>query len=281
MELLIFSRAMYSTWIYYAPDRILFDCGEGISTTLTNKIFAIQKIFLTHGHADHISGLWGFINTRNSAMGEREKPLEIYYPKGSEVIKKYLDFIMGSSNTMKYDLSTHEIDQNFEMILSQGNSKRFIRTFQTKHINNKLTLGYHIVEQRKRLKPQYQNLDQSEIKKIALDKGRDEISELYEQRLVTISGDGKTISREHMENTDTLIHECTFLNGEEIKGENHTVLEELVQKVLEVKPKRLILYHISGRYTNVLKKNMRKLKEELSSAGISLEYVYPGKIGGF
>ncbi len=272
---------MYSTWIYYAPDRLLFDCGEGISTNLTNKIFAIQRIFLTHSHADHISGLWGFLNTRNSAMGEREKPLEIYYPKDSEIIRRYLDFILDSSANMKYDLAVKEIDENFSLQLSNGNCKRYIKAFPTQHINNCLTLGYHILETRKKLKTEYQDLPQEQIKKLVTEIGRDSISENYERRLVTISGDGKTIPTEYMENTDTLIHECTFLDGDEIKGNNHTVLKDLIQKVLEVRPKRLILYHISGRYSTVIKKIMRQLKEELKSAGISLEYVFPGKTGGF
>ncbi|WP_121526993.1 MBL fold metallo-hydrolase, partial [Mesotoga sp. HF07.pep.5.2.highcov] len=77
MEFQIFSKALYSTWILYRPERILFDVGEGISTILGNSVYAIKDIFLTHGHVDHISGLWGLINTRNTAMGDRNKQLRI------------------------------------------------------------------------------------------------------------------------------------------------------------------------------------------------------------
>jgi len=34
MRIIAYSKALYSTWIYYSPDRILFDSGEGASTAL-------------------------------------------------------------------------------------------------------------------------------------------------------------------------------------------------------------------------------------------------------
>jgi len=268
---------MYSTWVYYSPDRLLFDCGEGISTSLTNKIFAVQKIFLTHGHADHISGLWGFINTRNSAMGEREKPLEIYYPEDSKIIEKYLEFIKSSSNWMKYSLSTYAIDENFKLQLEDGNSRRYIKSFETKHIVNAKTLGYHVMEERKRLKEEFRDLSQNEIRSIVKEKGKDFVTTKYEKKIFTVSGDGRVLSIEEMKDTETLMHECTFLDESDIKGTNHTVLPDLIENVLKAKPKRLIIYHISGRYKNKMRKIMGELNEKLSSNGIELQYVIPGK----
>jgi len=84
MRLIVYSKGLYSTWLYYAPDRLAFDAGEGLSSILGNKCFAIQHVFLSHGHADHISGLIGLINIRNSGMGDTEKPLTIYYPPTAE-----------------------------------------------------------------------------------------------------------------------------------------------------------------------------------------------------
>ncbi len=292
MEIIVFSKAMYSTWLYYAPDRIMFDCGEGVSTSLTNKIYAVQRIFLSHGHADHISGLWGFLNTRNSAMGEREKPLEIYYHSSSSRIRKYLEFIMESSNRLKYEILIREIDEGFKLPLfpkgdelpgeetSEPSRKksRYLEVFSTKHMETEITLGFHIKEKRKRLREPYRSMPQSEIRKVIQSKGTEEISEFYDQNLFTYSGDGLVMPLSRLVNTDTLFHECTFLNLEDRKGENHTSLEELLEPILEAKPKELYLYHISSRYSDSLRERIEKFERRMAENGIKVIIIPPGKI---
>ena len=272
---------MYSTWLYYAPDRILFDCGEGISTLLTNKLFAVKKIFLTHSHADHISGLWGFLNTRSSAMGEREKPLEIYYHKSSDQIRNYIEFILKTGNKLKYDLSIHEIDTGEEIPLTEGNGKRYIKAFNTDHMKSEVSIGYQIRETRKRLKEDYKGLDQEAIKQIIKEKGRDAITERYSYSLMTLSGDGNVIGDEYMSDTTLLIHECTFLDAEDRRGDKHTEITELLDKIRRNKPKKVILYHISNRYLIKLRETMKNVEKELKEEGIEFFYVYPGKVCRF
>ncbi len=72
MKILSYSKALYSSWLYYSPDRLLFDAGESVSSIMGNKSFAIERVFLSHGHTDHIAGLVGLINIRNSAMGDKK-----------------------------------------------------------------------------------------------------------------------------------------------------------------------------------------------------------------
>ncbi|MEA1884338.1 MAG: MBL fold metallo-hydrolase [Thermotogota bacterium] len=281
MEIIAFSKAMYSTWIYYSPDRVLFDCGEGISTMLTNKLFAVKKIFLTHSHADHISGLWGFLNTRSSAMGERDKPLEIYYHKDAQMIKDYLNFIIGTGSRLKYDLSIHEIEVGEKISLKSGKMNRYIVPFETDHMTNEVTLGFQVRETRKRLKEPYKFLDQIEIRKMIKEMGRDQLTEEYTHSLLTMSGDGNVIADEYFQNTSTLLHECTFLDNDDRRGNKHTEIQELLEKVKRFKPKKLIIYHISGRYLPNLKDRMREIGKELKQEGIDFSYVNPGKICRF
>jgi ribonuclease BN (tRNA processing enzyme) len=42
----------------------------------------IERVLLTHGHIDHIAGLPPLIWSRAGGMGDNEKPLAIYHPKG-------------------------------------------------------------------------------------------------------------------------------------------------------------------------------------------------------
>ncbi|MFP4461288.1 MAG: MBL fold metallo-hydrolase, partial [Thermotogota bacterium] len=248
---------------------------------LTNKLFAVKKIFLTHSHADHIAGLWGFLNTRSSAMGEREKPLEIYYHKDSQMIKEYLDFIIGTGNKLKYDLSIHEIDVGDQIYLMTGKMSRYIVPFETDHMNNEVSLGFQIREIRKRLKEEYQTYDQNKIRKIIKEMGRERVTEEYTQSLLTMSGDGNVIADRYFQNTSTLLHECTFLDSDDRRGDKHTEIGELLEKVKRFKPKKLIIYHISGRYLPILKEKMREIGKELKREGIDFSYVNPGKICRF
>ena len=76
-----FSKALFSTWFFSKPLRTLFDAGEGLVSVLRNRAFAIERVFLSHGHYDHIGGLIGPIRIRRQRGGDKEKPLPIYYPE--------------------------------------------------------------------------------------------------------------------------------------------------------------------------------------------------------
>jgi ribonuclease Z len=69
----MYSKALYSSWLYYSPDRILFDAGEGASSILGNKAFAIRRVFVSHGHADHVAGLVGLVNIPTTRWATKRK----------------------------------------------------------------------------------------------------------------------------------------------------------------------------------------------------------------
>lgn len=69
------------------------DPGDGILRDLNNEIgkkniLKISDIFVSHGHHDHIGGLWSLL-TYLSVM-QRKAPLKIYAPKNSIEIKSIL-----------------------------------------------------------------------------------------------------------------------------------------------------------------------------------------------
>ena len=67
----------------------------------------ISKIFLTHYHGDHILGLPGLIQSMN--FGGREKPLDIYGPKGIEKIATVVRSL--SKENFKFEINYHEISE--------------------------------------------------------------------------------------------------------------------------------------------------------------------------
>jgi len=89
-----------ATGIVLSTDQSLFviDPGDGILRDL-NKNFNLEEminisdIFISHGHHDHIGGLWGLL-TYLSVM-RKSTPLNIHYPLGSieitAILKAFTD----------------------------------------------------------------------------------------------------------------------------------------------------------------------------------------------
>jgi len=277
MRLLIYSKALYSSWIYYSADRVLFDAGEGASSILGNKAFAIRRIFLSHGHADHIGGLIGLVNIRNNAMGDKEKELSIYYPKGNYLITQMMNYIARTNRRLAYNLEWVPMDPGDRIDVLTGQMPRFVEAFPTAHVHNEISLGYNIVETRHRLKPSLSGLSQEEIAKRARSEGRSAVSEDYDQKLFSYGGDSVALKPAYIADTEVLCHDTTFLAEEDRKEYKHATLAEAIEcaKTARVK-KELICFHISSRYKNQIKEYAAAAQEADVDFGITL--VPPGRI---
>jgi len=278
MRLLIYSKALYSTWVYYSPDRILFDAGEAASSILGNKAFAIRRVFLSHGHADHIAGLVGLVNIRNNAMGDREKELTIYYPKGNYLISEMMAFLARTNRHLSYDLEWVPLRAGDRVELLAAQMPRYIETFPTVHVDNEESLGYSIVEIRHRLRPELADAPQSEIVKIVRTKGRDAVTQTYHQRLFSYGGDSVGIRPALVADTEVLCHDTTFLDERDRKEYKHATLAEAiaVAKAAGVK-KELVCLHVSSRY----KARLREITETAlanEDLGFKVTLVPPGRI---
>lgn len=276
MNIIAYSKALYTTWIYYSPERILFDAGEGVSALLNNKVYAIKHIFLTHGHVDHISGLWSLVNTRNNAMGDREKDLNIYYPKNNKGIEEYLKFIRKMNSELRFKINVFPVEHGDIVYLREKNTQKYIKVFNVTHTYSEKSVGYHLYEVRKRLKKEFHNLEQKEISQLARKYGSEYISERFDKKILTVSGDTYLLKKEDVIDTEILFHECTFLKREDRKYKNHAVLEDIVDLIQGTQVKTLILYHISGRYGRRPERFLEDYKDKLK--GINVYMVKPDKI---
>jgi len=269
----IYSKALYSTWIYYAPERILFDAGEGVSLAMSNRIYAIRYVFLTHGHIDHISGLWTIVNTRNNSMGDREKPLIVYYPKGNTAIEEWLEFIKRANDDLRFDLIAQPVSAQEKVFLRQaGGFARYIVPFKVKHTVQDFSLGYNVIETRRRLRQEFRDLPEEEISKLSKRFGSDQITEAYEKKILTVSGDTFGIDPLDAKDSEILLHECTFLKTSDRKMNAHASLEEVLEIARQANVQRLILYHISSRYSGKIDRYLRSLKEPVN---FQINYVDP------
>lgn len=82
-------RFLTSCALSRAGEIFLFDCGEGTQVAIKKanlKWKQISTIFISHMHADHVTGLMGLLML--SAQVDRIEPLYIY---GPEALKEYID----------------------------------------------------------------------------------------------------------------------------------------------------------------------------------------------
>ncbi|MEM5793485.1 MAG: MBL fold metallo-hydrolase, partial [Candidatus Aenigmatarchaeota archaeon] len=71
---------------------LLFDCGEGTQKQLMKSgvsFMAIDKIFITHWHADHFAGLIPLIQTMN--LEKRDRQLTIFAPEAGRFVSNIMD----------------------------------------------------------------------------------------------------------------------------------------------------------------------------------------------
>src|ERR687896_1796592 len=63
-------------------ETMLFDCGEGTQRQMMryHVSFALNDVFFTHFHADHLIGVIGLLRTL--ALQGREEPLRLWRPRG-------------------------------------------------------------------------------------------------------------------------------------------------------------------------------------------------------
>ena len=278
MQLLMYSKALYSSWIYYSADRILFDAGEGASSILGNKAFAVRRIFLSHGHADHISGLIGMINIRNNAMGDKEKELTVYYPEGNFFISEMMKYISRTNRRLSYALEWVPLKPGDRIEVLGGQLPRYVEAFPTVHVHNEMSLGYNVVETRHRLKRRFADASQEEIVAIVRAEGREAVTEYYDQKLFSYGGDSVPIKPAYIADTEILCHDTTFLDEEDRKEFKHATLAEAIHTAQAARvQKELICFHISSRYMQRFRQ-IAAASGEYEGLDFKVTLVPPGRV---
>lgn len=246
-----FSRGLFSTWIYHRRFNTLFDCGEGVSTTLCNRVFGIKRILLSHGHADHIAGLVNLLNIRNLGAGDQHAELKIYYPQENVLLEYMREYLKKTQRDLSFPLKWIAIKPQQLIELEEQKGRVYIKTFKTLHSQKQLSVGYNVIEVRRKLKEKYINASQQELNEKIIKHGRDEVSYDYEKIVFTYGGDSRPIDPLLIEESLYLCHECTYLDSidDERNYRQHSCLEDVIVTADKAKVKNLLLFHTSLRYS--------------------------------
>lgn len=245
----------------------LIDCGEGTQVQLRKnkvKFSAINQIFISHLHGDHLYGLIGLISTFN--LLNRNNPLTVFGPVGiKEIIKLQLKL---SNSWPQYELNFVELSSNQSETIFEDD-KVIVKTIPLKH--RIYTNGYHFQEKPKERKLNIAAVQEYEIetcyyqnikngRDITLDDGR-----VIDNSLLTFDLPAPksyafcsdTIYSEEIvdviKNVDVLYHESTFLDSEEALAEKtmHSTAKQAAQIAKLANAKQLVLGHYSTRYESI------------------------------
>ncbi len=93
-------RGLPSAAIRRDGELLIFDCGEGTQRQMMHAGLGFNRptsIFISHLHGDHLLGLPGLLQTMSSLV--RDKPLDIYGPKGLSSFLSSLHVTLGFAAT--------------------------------------------------------------------------------------------------------------------------------------------------------------------------------------
>ena len=252
-------RNLPSVFLMFENERVLFDCGEGTQRQLMSeklKFMKINRIFISHWHADHFAGLLGLVQTMS--LENRAEPLYVYGPKRTE---EFVERLLGVGYFARsFKVIAKDIDESEE--IKCGGFK--VIPFRVEH--RVPALGYVFKEDDKI------RADMEKAAKFGLKTGP-KIGALKAGKSVTINGKavkpedimwtetgkkvvytGDTKYNENIvkfaKDADLLIADSTF--GEEFverAGDfRHSTSNDAAEAAKKANVKQLVLTHISRRY---------------------------------
>ncbi len=254
-------RNLTSTAVRRAGELLLFDCGEGTQRQMIRfgTGFDVAAIFFTHFHADHFLGAIGFLRTL-SMLG-RDAPLSLYGPRPAQRLLETMLFT--GTDALAFPVEIHEIAPG-QVVRRSGAE---VRAYPTVH--RIASVGYALVEDER---PGRFHPDRAAALGVpagplfgALQRGRpveaagrtvrpEEVMDPPRRgRAVVITGDTRPAEStvEAARGADVLIHDSTFGEEERARAEEtgHSTAAEAAEVAREAGVRRLVLTHISPRYT--------------------------------
>lgn len=253
MEIIGYSVAAEETVVASPQLDVCFDIGKA-----PDQVIPINHVLLTHGHMDHAAGIAYYLSHRNFCG---QSPGTIVAP--ANLLGPIRDIIEAWSR-----LDGNKIPANLVGVKPgdehQIKPNLFARAFPTKHSRG--SVGYTVIEKRKKLKAEYKGLTGPQI--VQLKKQGTEIDYPLEIPIVTYLGDTQYVDfsqLEYIAKSRILIAECTFYeldhSGRAAAG-RHIHINEFAELMEKLQNEHIIITHTTQR--TPMREIRKLLKETLS-----------------
>ncbi len=283
-------RGVSSIALVREGETLMFDCGEGTQRQMMRYgiSFALDDIFFTHLHGDHVIGVIGLFRTL--ALQGRKETMRLWGPRGSKrVLREAVHF---GVDRVGFPIDVIELEPD-DRVAREGYE---IIPFAAAHrgVN---ALGYALVEEERRGRfnpdlarelgipegPLWGQIHKGRA--VTLDDGR----VIHPERLVGPTRAGRKVvlsgDTRPQENTvvaasgaDLLVHEATFGDEEAARAAEtgHCTARDAARVAERAGVKKLVLTHFSARYsrdTSALVREAREVFENTIAArdGMSIE----------
>ncbi|UOY09728.1 ribonuclease Z [Methanonatronarchaeum sp. AMET6-2] len=256
-------------------EMMLFDCGEGTQRQMMKARTGmfLDRIYITHFHADHFLGIPGMIQTL--AFQGRKKPIEIIGPPGTERLIKSMAAL--GANTPNFDIMVREVQPGDELEYNEYS----VRVLKADHGQKIISLAYILEEDERPGK-----FNRQKAVDLGVEPGPD-FGKLQKGREVEVDGDvvkpemvlgpprrGRKIMytgdtrptqdfvQEGMK-ADLLIHDGTFTENDRERAidTKHSTAREAAEIARETQARMLALTHLSSRYSKNFMPLLREARE--------------------
>lgn len=237
------SVAAHATAFFIPELKIAFDAGAIVSGQQPDIVL------ISHGHSDHCHDIHYF--------GSVSKKPIYYIPKKVEgFLEDYLLSLKKLSKCDGFNISSEPdhvivgVTPNDSFNFKRGDINYFIKVYECKH--SVPSVGYGIVENRKKLLPELLGLPVKDLRKL------NENEKYYFKPIKLICFLGDTMIDVFEMNPEILdypivVVECTFLEASELENahsKNHICWSELLPIVIKNPKVTFVLIHFSDKYKN-------------------------------
>jgi ribonuclease Z len=244
-------------------ETLLFDCGEGTQRQMMRYgvSFSFADVFFSHLHTDHYLGIIGLLRTM--ALQGRTELLRCWGPRGTQRILKRCEAL--GADRLSFPLEVRELVPG-EVIPRRDYA---IHAVGADH-RGAIALSWALIEEERRGRfdperaralgipegPLWGRIHRGET--ISLDDGRRiEPGELVGPsrtgRRIVITGDTRPTAAtvDAARGADLIVHEATFGDeeSERARETGHSTAREAAEVARDAGARRLILTHVSARYT--------------------------------
>lgn len=248
IKLAAFSGSL-SHFALVSARKTLFDLGEGVASRLEPDLYGRLHVFLSHVHDDHLLGLRGFALLRSALGRDPDDRPAVNVPESEleSVGADLSSFAAASGFDWRAGIELRPISPG-QIVPLHGS--HHVEAFDADHLPGRTSLGFRLIERRKRLQERWRGLETFEVAALRKRLPPEEVVEEFDVTEFVYSGDTPLCPAPFAQGAKILWHEATFLDADDrdLEHGRHAVLGDVVALAKEADAESLVLTHVSRRY---------------------------------